>query len=106
MRGEGLVVCSKFPKTLLQHYGLSSIQRIVTAEFSRVVLIMFASAEAKRPCILPLQGCASQAVVQFAPRLIIHVFHNQVTSVVLISVYFINFMTTYIVIRPLIQSHL
>ena len=85
---------------------LSSIQRIVTAEFSRFVLIMFASAEAKRPCILPLQGCASQADVQFAPLLIIDVFLNQVTSVVLISLYFIHFMTIYIVIRPLIQSHL
>ena len=62
--------------------------------------------EAKRPCILPLQGCASQAVVQFAPLLIIDVFLNQVTSVVLISLYFIHFMTIYIVIRPLIQSHL
>ena len=67
---------------------------------------MFASAEAKRPCILPLQGCASQAGVQFAPLLIIDVFLNQVTSVVLISLYFIHFMTIYIVIRPLIQCHL
>ena len=50
--------------------------------------------------------CASQAVVQFAPLLIIDVFLNQVTSVVLISMYFIHFMTIYIVIRPLIQSHL
>ena len=56
--------------------------------------------------LLPLQGCASQAVVQFAPLLIIDVFLNQVTSVMLISLYFIHFMTVYIVIRPLIQSHL
>ena len=52
------------------------------------------------------QGCASQAVLQFAPLLIIDIFLNQVTSVVLISLYFIHFMTIYIVIRPLIQSHL
>ena len=51
------------------------------------------------------QKRASQAVVQFAPLLIIDVLLNQVTSVVLISLYFIHFMTIYIVIRPLIQSH-
>ena len=50
----------------------------------------------------------AHAVVQFAPLLIIliDVFLNQVTSVVLISLYFIHFITIYIVIRPLIQSHL
>ena len=48
---------------------------------------------------VPLQGCASQAVVQFAPILIIYVFLNQVTSVVLISLYFIPFMSIFIVIR-------
>ena len=48
------------------------------------------------------KGCASQAVGQFAPLLIMDVFLSQVTSVVLISLYFIHFMTIYIVIRPLI----
>ena len=47
-----------------------------------------------------------KTVVQFAPLLIIDVFLNQVTSVVLVSLYFMHFMTIYIVIRPLIQSHL
>ena len=50
--------------------------------------------------------CGVEARAKNAPLLIIDVCLNQVTSVVLISLYFIHFMTIYIVIRPLIQSHL